>query len=227
MKKDIIKKAEIRERDVVSFNLQNLGITEVIFSEIGSFSPWDLKYKRDGDWFACNVKVFQHTSDKPYDFMKWNSSWKTNPIEGHPVKRTVLERLMTISMTETFQDSQTIKIDDSNSFEDTFTNYYRPSMLYLFSDGVALEWMIDELPISWDPVNVGFKSKHFVGAWNPKTQEDWTPVLQQFYGLKPELANRYEWKEPTRQLKSWRNEDCPSFTKKQEYLQSLTDPKMK
>ena len=225
--KNKIETLEKRERAVVSFNLENLGITEVVFSEVGSYSPWDLKYKRDGEWFVCNVKVFQHTSDQPFNYSKWNKSWKTNPIEGHPVKRNVIERLMRITMSETFQDSELIPIDKDQSVENTFTNYYRPTMLYMFSDGVALEWMIDELPIAWDPVTGGFRSNHFVGAWNPKTQEDWTPKLDQFYGLKSELANVYKWSEPKRKLKSWRNEDLCHDDLIENYIQALTDPKMK
>ena len=222
MKTDIIETLEIRERDVVSFNLQNLGITEVIFSEIGSFSPWDLKYKRDGEWFVCNVKIYKHSSNQPFDFMKWNKSWKSNPIDGHPVKRYVIDGLMKITMSETIDDVEVYKDQ-----EIPFTNYYRPTMLFLFSDGVALEWNIDELPIAWDPVSKQFKDKHFVGAWNPATQVDWSLKQDLFYGLKPELANRYEWKEPTIQLRSWRNEDLCHDDLINNYINYLQDPKMK
>lgn len=222
-----IEKAEIRERDVVSFNLERLGITEIVFSEIGSYSPWDMKYKRDGEWFVCNVKIFQHTSEQPFDYSKWNRSWKSNPIDGHPVKRSVLERLMNITMNERFEDQEIIKVDEKANIVNTFTNYYRPTMMYMFSDGVVLEWMIDELPIAWCPVSNSFKSTHFVWAWNPKTQNDWTLVENQFYGLRPEIANRYEWSEPKRQLRSWRNEDLCHDDLITNYINYFQDPKMK
>lgn len=216
-----IEKAEIRERNVFTFNLENLEITECQLSEIGSHCSWDVKYQRDGEWFVANVKIFKHTSDQPFDFSKWNQ-WKSNPIDGHPVKRYVMEGLMKITMTETIEDSETY-----NGVEQTFTNYYRPTMIYFFSDGVALEWNIDELPIAWDPISNQFKDKHFVSAWNPKTQIDWSLKQDLFYGLKPELAKRWNWTEPKRETKTWRNEDLCHDDLIQNYINYFQDPKMK
>ena len=119
MKKEIIKPAEKRERDVLSFNLRNLKIDDCILSDIGSFCSWDVKYKRDGEWFASNVKVFKHNSYEFFDFSRWNKSWSQNPIDGHPIKRKVIQSLMKIKMTETFED-----IDDFHGNKNTYTTYY-------------------------------------------------------------------------------------------------------
>jgi hypothetical protein len=211
MKKEIIKPAEIRERDVLSFNLSSLKIDDCQMSDIGTFCPWDIKYKRDGEWFAANVKVFKHNSYEFFDFSRWNKSWKQNPIDGHPIKRKVIESLMKIKMTETFED-----IEVFYGSPNTYTNYYRPTIIFFFADGIALEWNIDELPIPWCPITNSFKTSYFVLAWNPASQEDPTLIEQQFYGLDPLKATRWSWREPITPYKG-RNEDYIAQLNQAEY----------
>ena len=206
-----IMKAEQREREILSFNLTNLKIDDCQLSDIGSYSPWDIKYKRDGEWFASNVKVFKHNSYDFFDLSKWNRSWKQNPIDGHPIKRDVIEKLMKIKMTETFDD-----VDDFYGNKTPFKNYYRPTIIFFFADGVALEWNIDELPIPWCPITNSFKTSHFVLAWNPASQEDWTLVEHQFYGLDPLKAQRWTWREPKTPYRG-RNEDMAHYMNQGEY----------
>jgi hypothetical protein len=213
--KKTISNYEQREREILSFNLNNLKMEDCTMSEIGSFSPWDIKYKRNingtENWYVSNVKVFKHNSYEVFDMSCWNRGWSSNPIGGHPIKRSVLGTLTQIMYNETFTDKTTYY-----EVETEFTNYYRPTIIFFFADGIALEWNIDELPLAWDPVSKEYISTHFVSAWNPTSQEDGTLKLELFYGLDPLKATRWDWKEITRPWRG-RNEDMISYLNEGEY----------
>lgn len=186
-----IEKNESRERDVFAFNTSNLNIEWCLMSEMGSYSPWDVKYKRGEDWYVSNIKILKHNHNEPFDFSPWNESWKVNPIDGHPIKKGVLEGLYKIYNEETFEDKELIWGIPNN-----FKNYYIPTIILFFGDGIALEWDITELPIGWDPVAKSFRDKYFVPALNPNTQEDWSLRRHLFYGLPLEGAKIWNWSEP-------------------------------